>query len=83
MNWEDLTSARSRETYTTGEPMLDVYWKTFLGGHTVRTGDGWADERQRMEFLIQETRIPFLVHLDRCLLIYGAARAAQVAGLAG
>ena len=71
MNWESLTGARLRETYVTGEPMLDAYWKTFLGGHTVRAGDGWAEERDRWEDLVREYRLPCRLHLHHWLLTYG------------
>jgi hypothetical protein len=58
--------------------MLDVYWKTSLGGHTVRAGHGWAEERERWEDVVQDIRLPYRLHLDRCLLTYAIVRVAQV-----
>jgi hypothetical protein len=74
MNWEEITGARSRATYLTGEDMLDAYWKTFLGGHTIRKDEeGWAEERARMEQVNEEYREPCKYHLHHSKITYGAA----------
>jgi hypothetical protein len=74
MNWEEITRAHSRATYLTGEDMLDAYWKTFLGGHTVRKDEkGWAEERARWEQLVAEYREPSRYRLFDSKVMYGAA----------
>ncbi|KXX81061.1 Heterokaryon incompatibility protein 6, OR allele [Madurella mycetomatis] len=47
LEWEDITNARSKAHYVGGaESMLDVYWKTLLGGHVTAENA----ERQGREF---------------------------------
>jgi hypothetical protein len=54
-NWLHLTSAWTRETYVTGEPMLDAYWKTFLGGCE---GDKLAEYHKECEDLVGRSAGP-------------------------
>jgi hypothetical protein len=47
LEWERVTSARSGEKYEgSGEPILDAYWKTLLGGHVTPENE----KRQAKEF---------------------------------
>ncbi|KAK5651615.1 hypothetical protein OQA88_11888 [Cercophora sp. LCS_1] len=47
LEWENVTGARSGAKYPgTGEPILDAYWKTLLGGHVTSENE----ERQAKEF---------------------------------
>lgn len=52
-NWEDITNARSKDTYITGEKRKDAYWKTLCAG---RVPDGlksaWHDPRYKYYRLI-------------------------------
>lgn len=52
-NWEDITNARSKDTYITGEKQRDAYWKTLCAG---RVPDGltsaWHDPRYKYYRLI-------------------------------
>jgi hypothetical protein len=78
MDWEAITSARSRQHYVTGEPMLDAYWKTFLGGHTACSEDRWAEERNRWEALVRDYRTPARFNLHKSPAAYAVALGAMV-----
>lgn len=50
---------------------------TFLGGHTVRTDDGWVQERKRWEGVVRKYRLLRRLHLHHWLPVYGAALSVQ------
>lgn len=56
-NWEDVTNARSKDSYITGEKRRDAYWKTLCAG---RVPEGlayaWHDPRYKYYRLIRPLR---------------------------
>lgn len=51
-NWLSVTRARSRETYITGEPMLDAFWKTFMGRCASELEGNLATFRKECEYVV-------------------------------
>lgn len=78
IDWESITAAHIRQHYVTGEPMLDAYWKTFLGGHTVFSEDRWLEERNRWEALVRDYRTPARFSLHKSPAAYAVALGAMV-----
>jgi hypothetical protein len=81
MDWEAITAARTRQHYVTGEPMLDAYWKTFLGGHMACSEDRWPDERNRWETLVRDYRTPARFNLHKSPAAYAVALGAMAGAL--
>jgi hypothetical protein len=77
-NREEITGARSGGFYETGEPMLDAFWKTFLGGYTTRLGDDWPLERNRWEAIAEEYRAPSRCGVNSPSVAYPLAMGAQM-----
>jgi hypothetical protein len=77
-NWEEITGARSGGFYKTGEPMLDAFWKTFLGGYTIRLGDEWPLERSRWEAIAEEYRVPSRLGVYSSSVAYALAIGAKM-----
>ncbi|KIW03277.1 uncharacterized protein PV09_05493 [Verruconis gallopava] len=78
LDWEELTGANKRGLYKTGESMKDAFWKTFLGGHTIRKGDEWPLERDRWESIAEEYRAPSRFGVSSSSVAYSLAVSASL-----
>lgn len=74
LNWQCLTRAKSGETYLTGEPILDVYWQTFLAG-SAHSGlaDQWKKERKAWEWIYRSYSYPWYLGLHYSTAAYMVA----------
>jgi hypothetical protein len=70
MNWETITEARSGRTCLTGEDMLEVYWRTFMGGLIPEDENSWTEQKAILEQMVWEQRLPSYLHLHHSAFTY-------------
>ncbi|KAE8447643.1 hypothetical protein EG329_010614 [Mollisiaceae sp. DMI_Dod_QoI] len=51
-NWLHVICSPSRGAYVTGEPMLDAFWTTFIGGYALEDDDDIVEFRRTCEDLV-------------------------------
>ncbi|KAN0099506.1 HET domain containing protein [Hyaloscypha variabilis] len=74
LNWESITEANSGELYITGEPILDVFWQTFLGGSAHSgPGDRWKKQRASWQRILIGYNYPCYLGLHYSTTIYVVA----------